>query len=330
MMDDGIGYIEAPHFPKYVWQSNGTAKQMVWDTSSLSAFSSCPRYYNYQNLLGYKSKLYSSATGFGSAVHEGFEELDRGRFEGKSKDESIKNAIKLILLEFGEELLRTEDKARGLEATMRAIVWRAEEFWEDTIKVATMPDGDPALEQRFEVPFSVTGERLSGRIDKVVELNNELYVVDTKTTKTGLTSYYFANFTPNNQVYAYLWAAKHILKLPVVGFIVEAAQTGANFTRFERAVFKVNDEVIEEWYIDAMHKIDLSNMYARDNYYPADFTACANYGGCKFRDICNEAPSRRATVVEADFNREVHKDLRKEDNVVEFPTDELQIEVELE
>ena len=50
-------------------------------------------------------------------------------------------------------LLRTEDKARGLEATMRAIVWRAEEFWEDTIKIATMPDGDPALEQRFEVPF---------------------------------------------------------------------------------------------------------------------------------------------------------------------------------
>ena len=69
---------------------------------------------------------------------------------------------------------------------MRAIVWRAEEFWEDSIKVATMPDGDPALEQRFEVPFSATGERLSGRIDKVVELDNELYVVDTKTTKTGL------------------------------------------------------------------------------------------------------------------------------------------------
>ena len=115
----------------------------------------------------------------------------------------------------------------------------------------------------LKYPFAQTGERLSGRIDKVVELNNELYVVDTKTTKTGLTSYYFANFTPNNQVYAYLWAAKHILKLPVVGFIVEAAQTGANFTRFERAVFKVNDEVIEEWYIDAMHKIDLSNMYAK-------------------------------------------------------------------
>ena len=213
---------------------------------------------------------------------------------------------------------------------MRAIVWRAEEFWEDNIKVATMPDGDPALEQRFEVPFSVTGERLSGRIDKVVELDNELYVVDTKTTKTGLTSYYFANFTPNNQVYAYLWAAKHILKLPVVGFIVEAAQTGVNFTRFERAVFKVNDEVIQEWYIDSMHKIDLSNMYAKDNYYPADFTACSNYGGCKFREVCNEAPSRRHIVVESDFDREVHKDLRKEDNVVALPTNELEIEVELE
>ena len=74
-MDSGIGYIEAPKFPKYVWLDGGNAKQMVWDTSSLSSFSSCPRYYNFQNLLGYKSKIYSTATGFGSAVHDGFEQL---------------------------------------------------------------------------------------------------------------------------------------------------------------------------------------------------------------------------------------------------------------
>jgi hypothetical protein len=37
MMDDGIGYIEAPHFPKYVWQENGTDKQMVWDTRRWNA-----------------------------------------------------------------------------------------------------------------------------------------------------------------------------------------------------------------------------------------------------------------------------------------------------
>lgn len=27
-MDSGMGYIEAPHFPKYVWQNNG--QQSKW------------------------------------------------------------------------------------------------------------------------------------------------------------------------------------------------------------------------------------------------------------------------------------------------------------
>jgi len=329
-MDDGIGYIEAPHFPKYVWLGNGKAKQMVWDTSSLSAFSSCPRYYNFQNLLGYKSKIYSVATGFGSAVHAGFEMLDRGKFYGKTKDESIQEAIKIILLEFGEELLKSEDKARSLEATLRAIVWRAEEYWDDVIKIATMPNGEPALEQRFEVPFGLDSEeRFSGRIDKVVELENELYIVDTKTTKAGLTPYYFANFMPNNQVYAYIWAARRVLKLPIAGFIVDAVQTGVNFSRFDRAVFKINDEVLDEWYLDALHKMHLANEYAKTQYYPADFTACGNYGGCKFRDICTEAPSRRSMIIDSEFDKDIHTDLKiKEDNVIEFPK-EMKVEIKL-
>jgi len=324
MMDDGIGYIEAPKFPKYIWLEGGNAKQMVWDTSSLSAFSSCPRYYNYQNVLGYKSKVYSTATGFGSAVHDGYEQLDYGRFMGRSKDQCVADAIKLVLVEHGEDLSKSDDKARNLEAALRAIVWRAEEYWEDTIKIATMPDGTPALEQRFEVPINEDGVRFSGRIDKVAELNDELYLVDTKTTKASLTDYYFNQFAPNNQIYAYLWAARHILKLPIAGFIIDAVQTGVNFCRFNRAVFKVPSAIIDEWYGDAIHKLSMAKIYADKNYYPADFTACGNYGGCKYREICNETPEHRGRVIEELFDREIHEDLRK-DNVVELPQ-EMEIE----
>ena len=325
MMDDGIGYMEAPKFPKYIWQENGSAKQMVWDTSSLSAFSSCPRYYKYQNLLGFKSKRYSMATGFGSAVHDGFEQLDYVRWEGGTKDRAVYEAIKLVLMSHGEELMRSDDKARGLEACLRTIVWRAEEYWDDVIKIATMPDGTPALEQRFEVPMGTGGLRFSGRIDKVVELNNELYLVDTKTTKTSLSEYYFNGFSPNNQIYAYLWAARQILGLDIAGFVIDAVQTGVNFCRFNRAVFKVPTDILEEWYGDAIHRLSLADMYASQNYWPGDFTACGNYGGCKFRDICNESPSRRQPIIDELFDREIHESLRKEDNVVEFPQ-ELEIE----
>ena len=155
-----------------------------------------------------------------------------------------------------------------------------------------------------------------------------MYLVDTKTTKASLTDYYFNQFAPNNQIYAYLWAAKNILGLDVAGFIIDAVQTGVNFCRFNRAVFKVPSAIIDEWYGDAVHKLSMAEIYAEQNYYPADFTACGNYGGCKFREICNETPDHRHTVVEELFDREVHESLQK-DNVIEFEP-ELEIEVELE
>ena len=111
---------------KFVLQ-DGNPIQKIWDTSSLSSFLSCPRLYNYTNLQGYKSKTYGMATGFGSAVHEGFEVLDAHKFKGASKEEAVVASIKHVLLEFGESLNLSEDKARGLTSVLRAVVWRAQE-----------------------------------------------------------------------------------------------------------------------------------------------------------------------------------------------------------
>ena len=157
--------LDSVKLPKYVYE-DGKPRQNVWDTSSLSSFLACPRLYNLTNLNGYKMKSYGTVTGFGSAVHDGFEILDTGKFNNESKEQSVNKAIKYVLENYGEDLQSAEDKARGLEAALRAIVWRAEEYWDDTIGIAKMPDGAPCLETRFEVPFGK--HRFSGRIDKIV------------------------------------------------------------------------------------------------------------------------------------------------------------------
>ena len=79
----------------------GKPIQKIWDTSSLSMFLSCPRLYKYTNLEGYRSKMYAPATGFGSAVHSGFEVLDRKKFEGATKNDAVLASIKTVLLEYG-------------------------------------------------------------------------------------------------------------------------------------------------------------------------------------------------------------------------------------
>ena len=299
---------------KYINDKN-KPRQIIWDSSSLSTFLSCPRLYKLTNLLGYKLKMYAPVTGFGSAVHNGFEILDRCKFEKKSKEEAVLEAVTYIIKECGEDLNKSEDKARGLEAGMRVIVWRAEEFWEDQLKIATMPDGAPCLEKRFEVPFGNAGHRLSGRIDKIVELDNRLYLCDTKTTKTSLTDLYFRNFQPSNQIYAYIWAARNVLGLDIAGFIVDAVQTGTTFCRFNRGIFNVAQPSINEWYHDTQYAIGLADAYSMNEYYPANFTSCGNYGGCKFREMCAESPDHRQIILDEDFMREPHPDLVV-DNVI--------------
>jgi len=296
--------------PKYIYVDD-KPKQVVWDTSSLSTFLACPRLYNLTNLRGYKLKSYGTVTGFGSAVHDAYEILDRGRFHNKNKQDTLREAIEFTLKNYGADLSLSEDKARGLEAALRAIVWRVDEYWDDNIKIASMPNGEPCLEKRFEVPFGDTGKRFSGRIDKIVEFEGGLYLCDTKTTKASLSDMYFRNYQPNNQVYAYLWAARHILNLPVRGFIIDAVQTGVHFCRFNRAVFNVSNLSIDEWYADTVHSLGISEAYWDSQYYPANFTSCGNYGGCRYREACAHAKSQRHIFFGNDFKQEYHPDLEE-------------------
>ena len=93
MGDDSL-----PRIRKFIWDDNGQPIQKIWDTSSLSSFLACPRYYKFSVLDGWRSTRYSSATGFGSAVHAGLEELDKARHEGKTKDVSVNQAVSLSLI----------------------------------------------------------------------------------------------------------------------------------------------------------------------------------------------------------------------------------------
>ncbi len=285
-------------FAKYV-----DDKQIVWDASSLSTFASCPRYYQLGNVQGWQPRVEGAATLYGKAVHYGFEVLDTARFYGKDKDTAVSEALVGVLDDYGEQLAASVDNARDLECALRAVVWRAEDHWDDNLKVAAMPDETPACEVRFECPFPGTEYRFSGRIDKIAKLNGELYIVDFKTTKSGLNDFYFARYSPNTQIYAYLWATRNILKLPVRGFVVDAIQSGVNFTRFGRSVFNVSDTQLAEWERDTRTALEQATKYYEDQYYPQNFGSCGNYGGCKFRSVCSRAPEHRETWLSSDFDK---------------------------
>jgi len=105
------------------------------------------------------------------------------------------------------------------------------------------------------------------------------------------------------------------LGLDIAGFIVDAVQTGTTFCRFNRSIFNVAQKSIDEWYTDAQYAIGLADAYSANEYYPANFTSCGNYGGCKFREVCAESPDHRKIILDEDFIKEPHPDLIV-DNVI--------------
>ena len=88
-------------------------------------------------------------------------------------------------------------------------------------------------------------------------------------------------------------------------------QTGANFCRFARQVYNVSKELIDEWYADTLHHLEISDVYANSQYYPANFTSCGNYGGCRYREACAHAKSQRHIFFGNDFKQEYHPDLEE-------------------
>ena len=294
----------AVQFKKFVG-----GRQVIWDASSLKTLLDCPRKYQLSVIEGWRYKMDSIAPLFGQAVHLGFELLDKGQWNGLEKDAAIDAAIRGMLAEYHAGLVAADDASRGVGAAVRAIVWRADRFWDDALVTATMPDGTPALEVRFECPVNDTGWRFSGRIDRLVSINGGLYIVDTKTTKTTLSSYFFKKYTMDVQVFAYIWACRHILGLDVRGFVIDAMQTAVNFSRFGRETFNITATQIDEWYESMVADLRRVDGYHDEKHFPMNLNACGGNFLCQYLEVCSKPAGVRQQWLNADFEQRPHADL---------------------
>jgi hypothetical protein len=300
--------------PKFI-----DGKQMTWNAHDLDTLMRCPRLYRLKILEGWRSKAFGAATSWGRAVHYSVEVFDTHVFAGASREDALDAALVALVKEYGEELSESDDTARNLESAIRATVWRADAFYDNQLKTATMPDDKPALEVEFEVPIpGLDGHRFRGRIDRIGEMDGALYLIDLKTTKSQLTRRFFNYYFPNNQIMAYLWVARKILELPIAGFIIDAVQTGVNFTRFGRHLVSVTPAQINEWERSMITAIQSTIAYDEGEHYPVNFASCGNMGGCMFIDVCSVPPAQRLGQLEDGFNLEPHREMDITYDVTEY------------
>lgn len=200
----------------------------------------------------------------------------------------------------------SDDNTRTRETLVRAIIWYADHYRNDPFQTLILPNGRAAMELsfRFELPLeSPDGDPYiyCGHLDKVATQGGEKWVVERKTTKQTLGSYFFVRFTPNSQVSGYGSAGRMVLNSPVSGVLIDGMQTAVGFSRFGRGLANRNDEMLDEWLNNTLEWIRRAERDAAQNFFPMNEESCHKWSGCQFRDVCAKSPGSRQKWLESNY-----------------------------
>ena len=290
----------------------GTNIRYAWDSTILGTFKTCPRLYQYLYLDGWSAKSESIHLRFGSEYHKALEHYDHLRAKGTDHEAALHNVVGATMLRtFGWDV-DTNSKAgkyKNRQSLIGLVVDYLDHFGgDDSAKTYIKADGEPAVELsfRFELDFGPdsvdTPYLLCGHLDRVVEFNSALMVMDRKTTTTTLGSYYFEQWEPSNQMTLYTLAGRVVLNAPIKGVVIDAAQLLLESpNRFVRGFTYRTQDQLDEWLHDLQWTLRIAESYAEANHWPMNDTACDKYGGCMFRDICSKSPTVREKFLAADF-----------------------------
>ena len=308
--------------------------QFAWDSTCLGLIKTCPRLYQYTMIDGYVGKGESIHLRFGQEYHQALQDYDIARAEGIDHEDAIHSAI-------SELVRRTHDwsvdetvkpgKYKNRQTLVSLVVDYLDHYVDDPAETYIKSDGKPAVELsfRFELdwgPKAGLGQRcifgedlkegevlvtnneqpylLCGHMDRVVNFNDQLFVMDHKTTTTTPSQYYFDQYEPHNQMTLYTIAGQVVLNAPIKGVIVRAAQILLDKEhRFVSGFTLRTPDQLDEWMNDLRLHLERAEEYATRGYWPMNDTACDKFGGCKFRGVCSKSPSVRHIYLNSDFEQ---------------------------
>jgi hypothetical protein len=201
-----------------------------------------------------------------------------------------------------------DNKHKNRETLLRTVLEYMDSQPQDgSLRPYRFPNGQDGLELQFAVPLPLTSPDgdpyiLRGYFDSFFQFGNEVAPRERKTTKAGLGKFYWDRYEPDVQVDTYDLVVHALFpEMHSPGVLMEAAQTGVNFSKVERRFVTVPAGRREEWFNDLQYWISRAEADARANYFPKNTASCQTGGGCPFRDVCRRSPDNRGLVLERAF-----------------------------
>jgi len=298
--------------------------QFAFDATTLSTAEQCLRKYDLSIRQGWQPRQKSVHLLFGGWYATALEHYHKHIAEGEEPEQAlilvVHQALKMtwefdteptvegdpgypdgrnIIPGTGQPWLSTHN-TKTRENLIRTIVWYQAHFADDATKVIQLANGKPAVELSFTL--EVDNDNLfCGHLDRLCKYGDRTYVMDQKTTQNTISQQYYKQFSNDTQMSMYSFAARAVYQTRVHGVIIDAAQIAVGFTRFERGFTFRSEAILDEWYNDTMLTIERIKRATRDGYFPMNRSACNNYGGCQFREICSRSPEVRPQFLKGDF-----------------------------
>jgi hypothetical protein len=269
---------------------------MQWRQHTLESLKRCGRYYQLRELEGWTLPEEPAKMTFGSAFHAMLEAYEVLLASGHSEEHALLRA-----LEAARAFALPPVGKYSQEQLLRGFAWYTDWAQQDALRTVVHPLIGPLVEWEFEVSLP-NGDTLGGRVDRVVELEGALWILDHKTTETTLAPEYFLRFGTAEQVSAYTYAAGRYLGRPVAGFIIDAIQVYAEGFRFMRGVATRTPAQLAEWLADTLIHIERGEQSRNAGHWPMNSAACSVYGKCLYRDsICAKDPAARPKLLQAHY-----------------------------
>ena len=275
--------------------------QTAWDSTSLNTFKECPRKYYYRIVLGRATRERSVHLDFGIFLHYGVEQYHHHRASGEAHPKALRESLRSTLqASWG---WNPDDPYKNRQTLVRTLVWYLDAVAaSDPAETVILANGKPAVELSFRFQIPDAPEFLyCGHMDRLATVGAQTFVFDLKSTKRPLSTQFFDQFSPHNQMTGYTLGGKITCAAPVAGVVIDAAQVGVTFARFARGLAPRPDAVLDEWLKATAYWVKLAAQYAEASFWPMNESSCDKFFGCEFRHVCAKAPRQRQAWLDADF-----------------------------
>ena len=269
-------------------------KRVSYDYSMLSTFLRCRRRYHFRYVRNLATKSRQTAAEFGHAIHSALDSWHTHR--------DLDRATQVFRNEFVPD---ETDNKRTISVGVKMLQLYAEKYAHEGFMVLKS-------EMPFKVPIPGTNVDFIGRIDKIVDWDGAIYILDHKTT-SRLGHQFFYMIKPNMQFDGYIWSARQLGFPKCSGVVLDALLVAkglttpaqlAKLTPLARDISTRTEEELGNFLKDIKSTIrDIEACHLTNEWYP-NTGACCDFVECPYRKVCKEEPIMQERIIQMEYKEE--------------------------